>query len=388
MVLPTITIQPYSTSLQIGENMRKLFTSLSISVVLFCATIANVPLRVDISSTAQAQDSSGLVTVTSASDVESTVERLVNNLEARGLTVMRVIDHAANAAGVDLELRPTQVILFGNPNLGTQLMNNSRSVAIDLPQKYLVWEDGDGQTHVAYNGVPYLVDRHGLTGPEEVLTTVTNALANFANSITTPVEPPDSLPETGGSTSSMMSLWIALFGLLMFGLLTLLPQLRGQRQMRFWFIIITISLTSSLIFIPQQSQADGHGGLVDTISSGDMSYTLETLQAAIEDANLRVMMVIDHAANAARVERELPPTSLILFGNPMVGTQLMQSNQTIGIDLPQKMAVWEDADGLVHVTYNDPVYLGARHGITDKDELLARVSGVLSSIVESVAASE
>ena len=87
-----------------------------------------------------AQSDSGLILTESAYDVDETVTRLVATLEEAGLTVVGTVNHAANAADVDQELRPTQLIIFGNPNLGTPLMQNSRTVAIDLPQKYLVWE--------------------------------------------------------------------------------------------------------------------------------------------------------------------------------------------------------------------------------------------------------
>ena len=122
----------------------------------------------------------GLITVPSAYGVDDTAERLRAALEERGLTVLGVVDHAANAAGANLELPPTTLILAGNPNLGTPLMQSSRSFAIDLPQKFLVWEDEAGDVHITYNDPQHLADRHGVTDQDEVIETITNALANFA----------------------------------------------------------------------------------------------------------------------------------------------------------------------------------------------------------------
>jgi len=122
----------------------------------------------------------GLITVSSAHSVDDTAERLQAALEERGLTVISVVDHAANAAGADLQLLPTTLILVGNPKLGTPLMQSSRMFAIDLPQKFLVWEDDAGGVNITYNDPQYLADRHGVTGQNELIETLTNALANFA----------------------------------------------------------------------------------------------------------------------------------------------------------------------------------------------------------------
>ena len=354
---------------------------------------------------ARAQETSdnGLVTGPGGSSVDETVALLVSNLEANGLTVMAVVNHSANAANVDLELRPTQVILFGNPNLGTQLMNNSRSVGIDLPQKYLVWEDASGSVNVTYNGVPYLVERHGLTGPAAVLQTVTGALANFANSVAPeqdqspapagqaapaaeqaappPAEqsaPPETLPVTGTGTN-LLPLWLALFALLAGGLLLLVS--RKRRGLPLWILGGAMLLSAAMIGQSGFALAQPDNGIIRAASPYSVDETVTRLQSEIETRGLRIMATVNHAANAANVDRTLSPTQLIIFGNPNAGTPLMQSNQAIGIDLPQKMLVWEDSGGSVFVDYNDPAYLGRRHNITDKDQVLTNVAGALQGIV-------
>lgn len=130
----------------------------------------------------------GLVTVAGDSSVAETAERLEAALRERGLNVFAVIDHAANAENAGLDLAPTRLILVGNANLGTPLMQASPTTAIDLPQKLLVWEDANGATFITYNDPQYLAQRHGISGQDEVLNTISNALANFAQAAaTTPV---------------------------------------------------------------------------------------------------------------------------------------------------------------------------------------------------------
>jgi len=122
----------------------------------------------------------GLVTVESDDPFSDTLERIESAIEGNdALSLIATVDHAANAESVGMELPPTTVLIFGNPRLGTPLMQASRSVAIDLPQKMLVWED-EGEVMVSYNDPQYLAARHGIEGKEEILETISNALENLA----------------------------------------------------------------------------------------------------------------------------------------------------------------------------------------------------------------
>ncbi len=126
----------------------------------------------------------GVVDVKSNHSVADTADKLVAALEAKGMTVFARVDHAAGAATIDADLRPTELVLFGNPKVGTPLMQCSQSVGIDLPQKALIWEDSEGQVWLSYNDPTYLVTRHDLGDCEEVLGKVSKALANFAAAAT------------------------------------------------------------------------------------------------------------------------------------------------------------------------------------------------------------
>jgi uncharacterized protein (DUF302 family) len=125
----------------------------------------------------------GLIVRESRHGPSETAERLHAAVIARGLTVMAEIDHAAAAASVGLELRPTKVILFGNPRGGTPLMAAAQSVGIDLPLKALVWQDADGRTWLGYNDPSWIAARHGVAaapGPVKAMTDMLEAVAKEA----------------------------------------------------------------------------------------------------------------------------------------------------------------------------------------------------------------
>ncbi len=123
---------------------------------------------------------SGLVHIKSAHNVATTADRLESVLKAKGMTVFIRINHAEGAKKVGKALRPTEVIIFGNPKIGTPLMQCAQSTAIDLPQKALIWEDEAGLVWYTYNAPSYLKMRHTIEGCDPVLAKVKKALSNFA----------------------------------------------------------------------------------------------------------------------------------------------------------------------------------------------------------------
>jgi len=128
----------------------------------------------------------GLISVKSSHDVKVTADRLENVLNQKGMTVFIRINHAAGAQKVGKKLRPTELVVFGNPKVGTPLMQCSQSVGIDLPQKALIWQDEKGQAWLSYNDPNYLAQRHGLAGCAEVIKKVEKALSNFAKAAAMP----------------------------------------------------------------------------------------------------------------------------------------------------------------------------------------------------------
>ena len=123
----------------------------------------------------------GIVTVQSNNSVDKTYQNLKSAIEGNdALSVIAELDHSKNAASVDMELRPTRILMFGNPKLGTPLMQASQTTGLDLPQKMLVYEEGDGQVFIAYNDPEYLEERHDIEGQDEVLQKIAGALKNLA----------------------------------------------------------------------------------------------------------------------------------------------------------------------------------------------------------------
>ena len=133
--------------------------------------------------TANAQ---GLISVKSNYDVTATVNRLEKVLQAKGVTVFARIDHAQGARSIGQTLRPTLLLIFGTPTMGTPLIQRSRSIGIDLPLKALIWEDQAGQTWLSYNDPDYLFRRHGLTEMDEAMQKMQQALSAFATAATQP----------------------------------------------------------------------------------------------------------------------------------------------------------------------------------------------------------
>lgn len=121
----------------------------------------------------------GLIIIKSNHSVPETIDRLETVLEKKGMTIFKRVDHAAGAEKSGLRLRPTELLIFGNPKVGTPLMLCSQTVAIDLPQKALAYEDESGHVWLAYNDPTFIAVRHNTQGCDQAIQKVSNALANF-----------------------------------------------------------------------------------------------------------------------------------------------------------------------------------------------------------------
>lgn len=128
----------------------------------------------------------GMVNISSAHDVKTTADRLEKSLKEKGMTMFNRIDHAAGAKKVGRTLRETELVIFGNPKVGTPLMQCSQTTAIDLPQKALIWKDDTGQVWFSYNDPAYVKKRHSIEGCDEAIGKISKALGNFAKMATMP----------------------------------------------------------------------------------------------------------------------------------------------------------------------------------------------------------
>lgn len=126
-------------------------------------------------------------------------------------------------------------------------------------------------------------------------------------------------------------------------------------------------------------------GIITKVSQQDFQATYNKLRSIIDNnPNLKILMELDHQANANSVDLSLPPTRIILFGNPRLGTHLMASGDFTGLDLPQKILVSE-RNGQVLISYNDPGYLKERHQIQGQEEILQKVTAALDKITSAAA---
>jgi uncharacterized protein (DUF302 family) len=124
-------------------------------------------------------------------------------------------------------------------------------------------------------------------------------------------------------------------------------------------------------------------GLTTIKSSHPPQETMSRLEAAIKAKGLTVFARIDHAGGASAAGLSLRPTELLIFGNAKGGTPLMQAVQTIGIDLPLKALVWQDASGETWLSLNDPVWLAARHGVSGMEAVAGRLAALLEDLAKS-----
>ncbi len=244
--------------------------------------------------------------------------------ENPAISIVAEVDHRANASGIGASLRPTRVVFFGNPSLGTPLMQRNLQAGLDLPQKMLVYQPSDEDIIIAYNSVEYLADRHGV-GEAETIGQIRDALNNLA-----------------------------------------------------------AAAGSGVVESANNGSVSLNEGVTSFTGSGTVDSVYMRLRTAIQgNSAITLIAELDHQANAANVGLELPPIRLLVFGNPALGTPLMQERQSIGIDLPQKMLVYQSADGEVTVSFNDPFFLAERHGVNDDLAELTTIREALTGLARN-----
>ena len=137
-----------------------------------------------ISTVSLANETDDIIRVKSSHSVSETINRLETLLKKKGMTIFTRVNHATGAKKVGLELRPTELLIFGNPKIGTLLMQCSQITAIDLPQKALAYEDELGQVWLAYNNPAYITARHNMKECGDAVQKISSALAHFSKMAT------------------------------------------------------------------------------------------------------------------------------------------------------------------------------------------------------------
>ena len=133
----------------------------------------------------------------------------------------------------------------------------------------------------------------------------------------------------------------------------------------------------ALAALPASHAADR---LITKKSHHNVATTLDWLEAAIKEKGINVVARVNHGAAAGKAGLQLRPTELLIFGNPKLGTPLMQSNQQAGIDLPLKVLAWEDEKGQTWVGYVPPQAIADRRGIRDRDEVINKMTSALDGL--------
>lgn len=123
--------------------------------------------------------------------------------------------------------------------------------------------------------------------------------------------------------------------------------------------------------------------LVTIESKHSVKGSLDRLTAALDQRGIKPVARVDHAAGAKAAGMELPPTEILIFGNPKLGTPLMQANPEVGIDLPMKVLAWQDKAGKVWVAYTAPDALKARYDIADRDEVFKAMAAALQALTKA-----
>ncbi|AFM06027.1 hypothetical protein Fleli_3715 [Bernardetia litoralis DSM 6794] len=237
------------------------------------------------------------------------------------LKIIAEINHSENAKGIETEISESRLIIFGNPKVGTQLMQQNQAVAIDLPMKMLVYDD-NGTTKVIYNNASILMNRYEIILPE--LEEKINGLLNKISQ--------SEIEET---------------------------QLQD------------LKLESILSDLQTKE------------SSLSVDKTSENLEKLLTEKEFKLFAKIEHDKAAKNADLELRATRLFIFGKPQVGSQLMKLNSTIGLDLPMKILIWEDDNGKTQVSYFKGSFLANRHSI-ENEELINKIDGVLEMISNGI----
>ncbi|MCB1824812.1 MAG: DUF302 domain-containing protein [Candidatus Competibacteraceae bacterium] len=147
----------------------------------------------------------------------------------------------------------------------------------------------------------------------------------------------------------------------------------------------TLRSVCMVVLLAMSLSAWSADGLIAVKSPFSPKETMDRLETLLQRKGLTIFARVDHAAGAKKVGKTLRPTELLIFGNPQGGTPFMECAQTVGIDLPLKALVWEDATGQVWLGYNDPAFLAARHGVPECS-VVAKLQKALAGFAQETVA--
>lgn len=147
-------------------------------------------------------------------------------------------------------------------------------------------------------------------------------------------------------------------------------------------LLLIVALTG---LFASSAMADEVDGLIKVKSMHSVTVTIDRLANIVKKKGITVALRWNHSAKANKLGIKMRPTQLLIFGNPKLGSHIMTSEQTAAIDMPLKAIAWQDAKGQVWLGYNDPAYIAKRHHITDRDEVVAKISKALAAMTAKAA---
>lgn len=269
----------------------------------------------------------GLLEVASSLSAQKSTVALRTALKDQGLGVPLDLDHQAGAANADMTMPPSNVFVFGNPALGTPLMQENILAALDLPLKMLVSQDSSGSVQITYEAPDHLRERFGLIGVDAQLERAAGALAKLASAASGRL-----VEATEGHAE----------------------EIRVYEGLQ----LVDSSLSAS----------DALAALVEAIEGNPM---------------LRIFAQINHQSAAESVGLTLGFATVVIFGSATVGTPLMLNEDSFGLDLPLKILVTEH-EGATVLAYSQPTFLAQRHGGLTSEQ--ARLNGIATALSKLTAA--
>jgi uncharacterized protein (DUF302 family) len=154
--------------------------------------------------------------------------------------------------------------------------------------------------------------------------------------------------------------------------------------MQFRSTFIAAFCASLLSIVPAYAAGHSDGGWTVKQSPSSVADTVDKLTSAVENAGAKVFAVVDHAAGAASIDQQLAPMTLVIFGNPAIGTPLLQANPRAGLDLPIRVLIWEE-EGQTQIGYLNPEELKARYELEGADEAVMKMTGALDKLTGAAA---
>lgn len=285
--------------------------------------IDTTTIQIDVEENKTAKMPIPFVEKTHSKNVEDTYKAIKSAIESNeNLKIIAEVNHSKAAEEIAFTKIPeSRLIIFGNPKVGTQLMQQNQQIGIDLPMKILVY-DNNGITKVIYNNASILMNRYEIILPE-----VEEKINGLLNKITaSEIEEPN------------------------------------LQDLKLESILADLQTKESSLSVDKAS---------------------EKLEKLLKEKEFKLIAKVEHDKAAKNAGLQLRPTHLFIFGKPEVGSQLMQINSTIGLDLPMKILIWEDENGKTQVSYFKGSFLAIRHGI-DNQELTNKIDGALNMLSDAV----